>query len=131
MVYQRAAVIIIQNKKILLMHRIKNNSEYYAIPGGTLEKGEQFEIAAIREIKEETTLDLDLGEKLWEINDGISNCVYFLCKNFTGKAKISGPEKKISSQNNYFGLKWILLSDLNNIDLKPSIIKEKIIGTFL
>lgn len=52
-------VIIVNNEgKILIGKRINSHAQKYSIPGGHLELGETFEAAAIREIKEETNLDI-------------------------------------------------------------------------
>ena len=131
MSYKRAAVLIIKNKEILLMHRIKNNNEYYAIIGGTIDSGETPEQTAVREIKEETNLDIELGELLWKINDGVSDCNYFLCKSFSGEIKLGGPELEKNSKENLYGLKWVPLKEIPEINLKPELIVEKIQKCFL
>lgn len=124
--HKRAAAIIIKNEKILLMHRIKNDHEYYAIPGGFVESNETPKQAAIREIKEETTLNIDIDKLLWEYDDGISYCYYFLAKKVLGTAKLSGPEEKRSCQDNFYQLKWIHIDQLANILLYPIEISKKI-----
>ena len=55
---QRVEVIIIEKGKILLVHRIKKGKEYYVVPSGGIEKGENIGQAAVREVKEETGLDV-------------------------------------------------------------------------
>jgi 8-oxo-dGTP pyrophosphatase MutT (NUDIX family) len=59
----RSAAIIEIDGKIALMKRIRNNQEYYVFPGGGMEPGETPEEAAIREIKEELGIDIEI-EKL-------------------------------------------------------------------
>ncbi len=55
-------IIITYNEKIVLIKR-KNPPYGWALPGGFVEYGESVEIAAIREAKEETELDLvDLNQ---------------------------------------------------------------------
>lgn len=56
-----SAVIVIHEGKFLLAERNKENyNGYYIIPGGGVEFGETTEQAAIREIKEETNLDVEI-----------------------------------------------------------------------
>ena len=53
--------IILCDKKIVLIKRKNPPYEnYYALPGGFVEKGETVEQALIREAKEETGLDLEI-----------------------------------------------------------------------
>lgn len=52
--------VIIENNdgKILVGKRKGSHAPFYSIPGGHLNTGETFEVAAIREIKEEANLDI-------------------------------------------------------------------------
>ncbi len=60
-----SAVLVVQDGKYLLAERNKENySGYWVIPGGGIEFGETIEEAAIREIKEETNLDVVLIKKI-------------------------------------------------------------------
>lgn len=54
-----AAIIVNENGQILLQSRADN--ERWGLPGGCQELGERFEDTVIREIKEETNLDVDLN----------------------------------------------------------------------
>ena len=55
MPYKRAAIILIQNNAILLLHRYKNGMDYFVFPGGHIEKHETPEETVLREIKEEAS----------------------------------------------------------------------------
>lgn len=124
--HKRSAVIILNDHKILLMHRHKNGSEYFVIPGGTLESGEDPRETAIREIKEETNLDIVLDKLLFEIEDEHHHGYYFLAKSFSGQMRLGGPELARQATGNLYDLQWIKLKDLKNILLYPESIKEKI-----
>jgi len=128
MVRQRAAVIIIENNKILLLYRIKNNKKYYVIPGGGQEEGEKIEQTAIREIKEESTLDVTLGDKLFETCDKFSHCTYFIASSFKGTPKLSGEELIRHSQGNLYEFQWKTKEEIKELNLFPKEIKEKIIN---
>ncbi len=51
-----ARAIIIENGKILVIHRAKHGSEYYTLVGGRVNEGESLEQTLVREIREETGL---------------------------------------------------------------------------
>src|ERR1700752_5055992 len=53
-----ARAIIIQNNKILLMRHNKQGGDYYTLIGGPIKDGESPEQALVREVKEESGLDV-------------------------------------------------------------------------
>lgn len=53
-----ARAIIIEDGKILVMHRNKYGSEYFTLVGGRAKEGESLEQTLVREVKEETGLDV-------------------------------------------------------------------------
>lgn len=53
-----ARAIIIENNKVLVMYRNKQGSQYYTLVGGKANETESVEHALVREIKEETGLDV-------------------------------------------------------------------------
>jgi len=55
-----AAVVEKDGKFLLVKEVLENNKEYWIIPGGGVEFGETLEQAAVREIKEETNLDIKI-----------------------------------------------------------------------
>jgi len=61
-------IIIEVAGKIVLIER-KNPPYGWALPGGFVDYGESIERAAIREAKEETSLDVDLTEQFYTYSD--------------------------------------------------------------
>jgi 8-oxo-dGTP diphosphatase len=53
-----ARAIIIENDKMLLMHRNKDGNEYFTLVGGRIHEQEAPEHGLAREVKEETGLDV-------------------------------------------------------------------------
>ncbi|MCF7866900.1 NUDIX hydrolase [Candidatus Woesearchaeota archaeon] len=78
--------IFIDNKKILLAKRsnLEDFPNTWSIPGGTVDEGESFEAALVREIKEE--LNLDIKEfKFWkEYSYDLKENVLVRAKYFVG-----------------------------------------------
>ena len=58
------AVILDENKSILLMHRNTRKLKQWELPGGKLEIGEEPEQAAKRELKEELGIDVEVKNLL-------------------------------------------------------------------
>ncbi len=61
-------IIYCKNKEIILIDR-KNVPHGWALPGGFVDYGESLEHAAIREAKEETSLDIELLEQFFTYSD--------------------------------------------------------------
>jgi len=125
---QRVAVIIIHQQKILLLYRYKNGRTYYVIPGGGVEPGETIDQTALREIKEETNLDISLHHKLWAYDNKGHLEHYFLAAEFSGTLQLGGPELAHQSPQNIFRPEWIPLAQLANVPLLPEAIKNRIIA---
>lgn len=104
---QDGAAAIIVNKKgqVLLQSRADRNK--WGLPGGCQELGERFQDTIIREIKEETNLDikeedlilLDIVSGVTRRNDYpngdvvINNTVLYCIKNYTGELKWDNESK--------------------------------------
>jgi ADP-ribose pyrophosphatase YjhB (NUDIX family) len=56
-----ARAIIIENGQLLVMHRNKYGSQYYTLVGGKLNEGESAEDGVVREVREETGLEVVRG----------------------------------------------------------------------
>jgi 8-oxo-dGTP diphosphatase len=91
-----AAIIEFPNNKILLVKRATVVFKgYWALPGGRVDAGETVEQAVVRELKEETGLDVNIVRKIGEyhesgVQDGIEYDYYpacFLVKTVSGKIK--------------------------------------------
>ena len=130
---KRVSAIIHDKEKILLVHRIKNGNEYFVLPGGSVENGEQNIEALVREIKEETNLNIEIDNELWQINDSFdkrTQHIYLISK-FTGELKLGSPEKERQSENNRYYLEWHKPEYLKTVKFFPEEIKANILKTFL
>lgn len=105
-------MVINENDEILVQMRVKKDWSGLTFPGGHVEDNETLEESVIREMKEETGLDIidpvlcDVYEWPWENN---SRYLAFLYKanKFTG-------ELKPSKEGNIF---WIKREDIKNYAL--------------
>ena len=61
----RPTGILIDNQKILLVKQEVTEKRHWSLPGGKLEPGESLEQCLVREIKEETGLDISVKELLY------------------------------------------------------------------
>lgn len=94
------AFILNEENKLLLHKRaVPAEKDHWCIPGGRLEMFETLEHAVIREVKEETDLDIEVVS-LMGICDHIIQAetahwvsASYLCKIKSGEAKIMEPDK--------------------------------------
>jgi 8-oxo-dGTP diphosphatase len=130
----RVRAIIIKENKVLIIKRTKKDSVYYVIPGGGVENGEDFEVAIRRECKEELGVDVRVKELFAEIISGKLETVgqkeyFYICEIINGELGTGqGPE--YIDNNGYEGaynLLWIDIDSLSKIDLRPNILRDKII----
>lgn len=122
----RATGIIIRNNRLLLMKLITPTDTLYNLPGGGWEFGEVLEESLKREIMEEFNLQINPG-KLVSICDSADRINFiFDGKCDTDKIELGGEEKERNSKELTFEPVWIPLSELNNINIQPLIIKEVI-----
>jgi 8-oxo-dGTP diphosphatase len=86
-------------KNVLMVKNIGEGSSYYTLPGGAVEKGETLEEAAIREVKEETGLDVQIdgiftvSEAFFEERGHQAIFFTFIGKIIGGEMNISYPEE--------------------------------------
>jgi 8-oxo-dGTP diphosphatase len=106
-----AAVIFDQDKNIFLVKATYQRFHPWGLPGGSLEYGEHPEHAVVREVWEETGLDVCI-EKLLLINSWLPDRIglYYLCKITDGTFH---PTEEVS-EFNYFSVEH--LPDIRPID---------------
>ena len=128
-----ASALIINNGRVLLVNHKKFGVWLY--PGGHVEKNETPDQAVIREVKEETGLDVEiLGEKDNTLADDRVSVLYnpyaVLCEPI-GKnhyhndliylCKVSGKKRKIKyDKDESDGIKFFSLEELDRIKLFPN-----------
>lgn len=127
----RAGVIIIKNKKLLVIERNKYGRHYLILPGGSHEKKDNRLVkTATREALEETGLRVKLDQSkkpLKTISNGRDE-TYFFVKSFTGKLSLGGPEKNYNSKENNYKLRWVEIKKLRETNLLPTEIKNNILS---
>ena len=86
-------------KNILLVKNKGEGTSYYTLPGGAVEKGETLEKAAVREVKEETGLEVQIdgvftiSEAFFEERGHHAIFFTFIGKIIGGEITISLPEE--------------------------------------
>jgi ADP-ribose pyrophosphatase YjhB (NUDIX family) len=80
---QAVKAIILENKKVLILKQVVDDKIFFALPGGRI-NADNFENELVREIKEETNLDIKVDKYIadWSFtrkNGDVTNCKIYRC----------------------------------------------------
>jgi 8-oxo-dGTP pyrophosphatase MutT (NUDIX family) len=107
--------------RLLLEHRVDNDR--WALPGGTIEFGESIEQTVVREVREETGLDVEVTGLVGIYTDPRSRIAYSdgeVRQQFTlsFRCKLLGGELKPDSEGHE--LRWVSPGDLDDLSIHPA-----------
>ena len=119
----RGVGIVLKDGKVLMVHDEKRKY-YYAI-GGAVHIGELTSDAAVREVREESGLEVEIDrlvmvqENLFNMEDGFHHelAFYYLMKDI-GEQEIAGDRVQDFSEE---GLAWLPVAELENYKVYPRI----------
>ena len=128
------------NEKVLMVKNKGENPSYYTLPGGAVEDGETLEEAAIREVKEETGVDVEV-DGILTVSEAFFQKRGHHAILFTFNGKIIGGELNISLPDEIEEITWMepslaesyiplpkeLKGLLNNNSPIPYILRENVV----
>lgn len=116
--FAAVSIVVLKNKSVLLIKRAHDpKAGFYSVPGGIIDLGERFEQSAIREVEEETGLEVRL-ERLIDVIDNITrdkNDVKFHYVLIGLLAKAIGGT--LISSNESLDTRWVAFDELLNYPL--------------
>jgi ADP-ribose pyrophosphatase YjhB (NUDIX family) len=115
-----SVIVVTEEQKILLVRHRKGNRLYWVLPGGRLEYGETFHECAVRELKEETGLDIEI-EKFLFLSEAIAPDRSRHIVNIYLKGRITGGIMQIGNEPVLAGVDLLPLADLERLTLFPPI----------
>ena len=117
----RVTVIVIgSDKKILLVRHRKGNRQYWALPGGRLEHGETFAECAVREIREETGLDVEVDDFVY-LSEAIAPDRSRHIVNIYLTAHVTGGVMQVGDEPVLAGVDFLPLEKLSKLTLFPPV----------
>lgn len=130
-----ARAVIIHNQNILLMKRNKFGMQYYCLPGGGIDSGETADHAAVREIKEEASIDVVNPRLILIENAGDPYGIQYIfaCDYKDGEVKIhpNSIEAKLNAEGkNTFQTLWVPISKFAGLPFRSSVLQQELLAIF-
>lgn len=109
----RATGVLVEDNKILLVRQKVSDKRSWSLPGGRVERGETLEQGLIREIREETGLDVEIVRLLYlcdvAASDNTVLHITFLLKRTDGDITLPSNE---FDENPISDVRFVPVSDL-------------------
>ncbi len=119
----RPSIVLVKDRKILLLKSRYSSGEFYLLPGGSMEEFETIEETAIRETKEETNYDIKINKLIyiqeWIDKKRKKDVLYMI---FLGKI-IHGKETHLNdpclAKGHIQKIEWVDIEKLEKIIFYP------------
>lgn len=120
----RATGVLIENNSLLLVKQKLSNNKEWSLPGGRVEAGETLEQALIREMKEETGLDVEPIRMLYvcdvEASGNTVLHITFLTKQIGGEITLPTNE---FDENPIHDVRFIPIDELNEYGISEKFVE--------
>ena len=125
-------VVVMRNGKMLAIQRGREPGKgFWAVPGGMVELGETAREAAAREAKEETCLDVEVGEVFW-VADAIGRDDQGRVRyhNVVVDFLASAPDGEPVCADDAMDVRWVGPDEVDQVPFTPSMypMLEKLFG---
>lgn len=131
---KRVRAIIIENGKVLLIHRIRKDTDYWVFPGGGVDENDKDEISALkRECMEE--LGVEIADEKFISSEFITlsgkrEKHIFYASRIVGGTVGTGRGPEYDGSGRYEGSHvpaWIPLEKLEGEDVRPQSVKKMVL----
>ena len=126
------AVILDDDGRVLLVRQHHDNKDIWMVPGGGIEAGENSVEAAVREVKEETGLDVIIEKLLWHVQEvsekrGQRFVNFFLAKPTGGTLGLGSDPERSDGEQVLKELRFMSRAEIEQIEnLYPEYIRDEL-----
>lgn len=132
----RAAGIVIKDSSVLLMERKTNTDHYFVFPGGGVEEGEDPQDTAVRELAEETSIEVVLDRLIYNVTyfekrPERNTQLFYLCKYISGEPSLHEASEELAYMNAGNGVyipQWVPLNRIQSLTLYPFWIRDRLVA---
>lgn len=113
--------IVINEEKLLMVRRGQSPAEgKWTVPGGKVENGEYLVDAVKREVREETGLDIKVGDLLG-IFEVVGDEEHYVILDYLAKA--AGEVAELTAASDATELRWVELEGIKDLDCSPRFVE--------
>lgn len=124
-----ARAIITKDNKVLLIKNTEAGKDYYVLPGGGQEVGENLAQTVVRECEEEANVEIAIGDIICVIEciegEPFHRIDIIFRATYLGESK----KKNENLDTEQIGVEWIPISQIADINFYPEKVKKFILGS--
>ncbi len=111
--------------RVLMVRHRRDGEDYWVLPGGHVETGEDFSMALAREFREELAVDAESGDLLW-VWDFITPARHVVNIVFRARAEVPDAVgvSETATDKRLAGARWVSAQDLQALDTRPPSLRD-------
>ena len=132
--FQLRAAAVVAHDRFVLLHRLEGH-EFWALPGGRVEPGEDARSTLVREMSEELAEPVECGELVYVVENFFSHAgrpnhevgLYFAARLKPGSALLDRSRSHWGSEGVHrLEFRWFAVEQLTALDLRPSFLRQSL-----
>jgi 8-oxo-dGTP diphosphatase len=112
----RACVVMLKDRQVLMVHQTYRGERIWTFPGGSIEPGETPEQAAIREVREEVGLHIEIVQQLCQVPRTAASGIYYcyLGRVVGGQVQLGHDPDDHADAQSLHDVRWFPLQELRD-----------------